>query len=284
MGIWPSNLIEELAYRRGIIFFGSGISATAKRVDGTRPATWKEFMESIRSIAKNLTDADNAYLDEKMKCQDYLATLQAIYEKCDPGEYSKFLRDTYGRGGLTPSIAHEKIKEIDCKIVITTNFDKIYDTFCSGEGYTTLTYDEPKAIVNNIKSPNNLIIKAHGTIDKIDHIIFTEQQYYSKQEEYPEFYAILSALFLTNTVVFLGYSLNDPDINLVLQFLHKTASPLAPHYLVMKSGVPEQQKRFWKNTYNVQIIEYGDEYDQLLGALEELSDSVQELREARSIS
>lgn len=28
--IWPDNLVEELAYRRCLIFLGSGISATAK--------------------------------------------------------------------------------------------------------------------------------------------------------------------------------------------------------------------------------------------------------------
>lgn len=28
--IWPDNLVEELAYRRCLIFLGSGVSATAK--------------------------------------------------------------------------------------------------------------------------------------------------------------------------------------------------------------------------------------------------------------
>ena len=38
--IWPDNLVEELAYRRCLIFLGSGISATAKNDAGESPDTW----------------------------------------------------------------------------------------------------------------------------------------------------------------------------------------------------------------------------------------------------
>ena len=60
-------------------------------------------------------------------------------------------------------------------------------------------------------------------------LIFTAKQYYQAQEKYPEFYHLMTALFLTHTVVFLGYSINDPDINLLLLFLHNTANTSYPH-------------------------------------------------------
>ena len=134
-----------------------------------------------------------------------------------------------------------------------------------------------------IKAPENLIIKAHGSIDDTEKLIFTAKQYYQAQEDYPEFYHLLSALFLTHTVVFLGYSLNDPDINLLLQFLHNTANSSCPHYLVDKRGNKNQIVNHWKETYNVSLIEYGDTYDKLEESIEELKDSVLNLREERGM-
>lgn len=286
MNKWSSKIVEELAYQRVIIFFGSGVSACAKKRDGTSPLTWGKFIEEIKGITNKATPEDKIYIEDCLKKEDYLTALQVIKNTSDRGEYCKFVKDSFGSDASNPYMekpAHEIIKQLNCKIVITTNFDKIYESCCSEEGYVTHSYDKPIPIVGTIKSTDSLIIKAHGTIDDIDGIIFTAQDYYSKQEKYPEFYEILSSLFLTKTVLFLGYSLNDPDINLVLQFLHKTASPSAPHYIALPIGTPEQKKAIWRDTYNVEIFEYGDSYDDFVPALEQLYDQVQEYKEKRKI-
>ncbi len=286
MSIWSSKIIEELANNRAIVFFGSGVSACAERKDGSSPMTWKEFITSIQTITRHATDKDKEYIKSCLDKDDYLSALQAIKNTSDSGEYGKSVKDAFGsdiRNPYEKMPAHELIRNLDCKVVITTNFDKIYESCCPTQGYTTLTYDKPMAIVNTLKSPDSLIIKAHGTIDEVDGIIFTAEQYYTTQENVPEFYDILSSLFLTNTVLFLGYSLNDPDINLVLQILHKTASPSAPHYIALPKGLPEQKKQLWKKTYNVEIIEYGESTEEFVPALESLYDDVQKYKEERHI-
>ena len=57
--VWPENLIEELAYRRCIIFIGAGISATAKNASGETPVIWEDFLKKAVSLfmmyLKNLT-------------------------------------------------------------------------------------------------------------------------------------------------------------------------------------------------------------------------------------
>lgn len=83
--------------------------------------------------------------------------------------------------------------------------------------------------------------------------------------------------------MFLGYSLQDPDINLMLQFLHNTANTSCPHYLVSKFGNSSLLIKHWKNTYNVSLIEYGDSYDYFEKSLEELRDLVIQLREERGM-
>ncbi|WP_375345363.1 SIR2 family protein [Priestia megaterium] len=280
---WPENLIEELAYRRTILFLGSGVSATAKNEEGKSPETWGRFLENIKALINNPTQEDIKFIDEMLAQENYLLALQAIYDLSDSGAYSKYLKDNFSRGKFNPSPVHKAIKEIESKIVITTNFDKIYDNLCNDDSYVRYDYQRTKSIISNIKSPENIIIKAHGTIDDTDEIIFTSKQYYKNQEKYPEFYSLLKSLFLTHTVLFLGYSLNDPDINLVLQSIRNTSSPASPHYIVIKEGISKHIIKHWEHTYNVRCLEYGPSYDNFEENIEELKDLVIGMREDRQI-
>ena len=74
---------------------------------------------------------------------------------------------------------------------------------------------------------------ADEALDRVDlDDLFDNAETLLIPEKYPEFYHLMTALFLTHTVVFIGYSLNDPDINLLLQFLHNTANSACPHYMI----------------------------------------------------
>lgn len=281
--IWPDNLVEELAYRRCLIFLGYGISATAKNDDGESPDTWGAFLDNVKSKMKNPSGDDKKFVEDMLKKQNYLLALQAIADLCDSGEYSNYLKSQYLRGKYKPSKVHELIKDLDSKIVVTTNFDKLYEGLCHEPEYITFDYTDTRSIIGSIKAPENIIIKAHGSIDDTEKLIFTAKQYYQAQEKYPEFYHLMTALFLTHTVVFFGYSLNDPDINLLLQFLHNTANSSCPHYMIDKKGNKPQLVKHWKDTYNVSLLEYGDDYSCLESSLEELRDLVVDLREERGM-
>lgn len=281
--IWPDNLVEELAYRRCLIFLGSGISATAKNDDGESPDTWGAFLDNVKSKMKNPSGDDKKFVEDMLKKQNYLLALQAIADLCDSEEYSNYLKSQYLRGKYKPSKVHELIKDLDSKIVVTTNFDKLYEGLCHEPEYITFDYTDTRSIIGSIKAPENIIIKAHGSIDDTEKLIFTAKQYYQAQEKYPEFYHLMTALFLTHTVVFFGYSLNDPDINLLLQFLHNTANSSCPHYMIDKKGNKPQLVKHWKDTYNVSLLEYGDDYSCLESSLEELRDLVVDLREERGM-
>ena len=279
---WPDNLVEEIAYRRCIIFFGAGISASSRDDDGNVPLCWGDFINKIKELSQLSID-DKKYVNEKIDQKDFLMALQVIFDNCDKGVYGKFLKDCYLRHAYEPSELHKIIYDLDSKITITTNFDKIYDKLCLSEAYTKFDYTRSSDIVASIKAPENVLIKAHGDIDFAAKIIFTAKDYAKCSQQYPEFYSLMSALFLTHTVLFLGYSLNDPDINLILRQLKKTSNDFCPHYLVTKSGNVEAVKSYWRDVYNVSVLEYGNEYEKLGVALGDLRERVIALREQRSM-
>lgn len=284
----PDNLIEELVYRRCVIFTGSGLSATAKDENGNSPKVWDEFLEGFINQLQKLRAEKNQieFIENQLKQRDFLMALQGIYDSHDSGEYAKYLKDNFVLASYTPSLAHKAIKEIDSKIVITTNFDHLYEREC-GDGGTTIVanYYEESKIISNLKSPQNLIIKAHGTIQDTDKMIFSKIQYHTSMRKYPEFYKILEALFLTHTVLFIGYSMSDPDIQLIMQKLASIKSVSAPHYIIIKKeSVPNQIKNYWKEAYNLNVIEYeGNSHDNFIPSIELLRDEVLYLRNSRMV-
>ncbi|MGX4583044.1 SIR2 family protein [Paenibacillus chitinolyticus] len=282
---WPENLIEEIAYRRCVLFLGAGISATARNDGGESPKRWGEFVTEAMSLLnepdQHKMDLKQNFIRKMVGKEDYLMALQTIFDSSDPGRYANFLRQAFSRPNFRASTVHQLIKEIDSKLVITTNFEKIYENLCNDHGYTIANYSEVNKIITNLKTTENLIIKAHGTIEDVDGMVFTLKQYFEAKKTHPEFYQILKALFLTNTVIFLGYSLNDPDINLVLETLANSSSSSSPHYIVVKQGLDEEVKQYWKDCYNIYPLEYGPEYENLEENIESLRDRVLDYRAAK---
>lgn len=60
------------------------------------------------------------------------------------------------------------------------------------------------------------ILKAHGDLEAPESLVFTAADYRRIIHSNPAFQAILSSILLTHAVLFVGYSLNDPNFRLLL--------------------------------------------------------------------
>ena len=272
---WPQTLIKEIAARRCILFLGAGVSTSSQTSDGSKPKGWKDFLTGATELIKVVDKKEIvAKLIEEGK---YLLALQAIYSIVDPSEYWHFLDENFNNKPFQASKLHQIILQLDQRLVITTNFDKIYESYCynlSRDGFKIITYDS-ESLVDEIRSENCLIIKAHGSIDNISKMIFTRSQYHKAKREYLKFYEVLKALLITHTVIFIGCSLDDPDVQLILEDVNIIASAQRSHYILTK----ENPQIFfglndWLNTYNVRALEYGPTHDELITDLENLWNKV----------
>ncbi|MGG4266191.1 SIR2 family NAD-dependent protein deacylase [Peribacillus simplex] len=275
---WPEHLITELAERRCIIFVGSGVSATAKNNSGRSPKTWGVFLEESLSLINE--GSNQEFIKKLIREKNYLLALQCIYDHSDNNEYVNFLRNEFSTPNYQPNSIHRDIADIDSKIVITTNFDKIYEKACYGDGHTIINYTETN-LIENLRSNQRLIIKAHGNINDIGNMIFTKRQYFEAKRQYSEFYNILSALFITNTILFIGCGLSDPDINLMLENVYKTTGTTMSHYVVSLDDVNPNIMKDWKDSYNINTLKYGPDYSDLAPNIENLKDAVLSYRAAR---
>ena len=141
---WPTSLVREVANRRCAFFLGAGVSATAVDSAGVRPKDWGEFLKDACGLVH---DTDKRVQIETLVTERrYLLALQAIKLSADRGDYQDLLNRNFNSPAFQPSKLHETILALDSRIVITTNFDKIYERYClntSREGFKVVTYESP---------------------------------------------------------------------------------------------------------------------------------------------
>jgi len=277
--VWPDSLVREVADRRCILFLGSGVSASAVADDGSHPKTWSEFLTAALTLIKDAKQ--KAIIAEHVEKDQYLIALEAIADASDPGDYSKLLNDCFNTLKFKPADLHKIIYNLDARIVVTTNFDKIYEQYWtdfSEQGFKVINYDD-ESIGDEIRSDNRLIIKSHGSINNVQKMIFTRAEYHAAKSDYPSFYEILRALFLTNTAIFIGCGMQDPDLLLTLEEVKISSSAKRPHYALLREGTTGPYVlRDLKKSYNVQALEYGPGHDELANSLAGLLGSVESIR------
>jgi hypothetical protein len=258
---WGESLVKELAARRCIIFFGAGASVPCQPTIGDpnrRPPDWKELLDALAArlpiTSPNRTLAQGLITDKK-----FLDAAEVITSAINAADYADCMRQLLEIPRFQQSYMHECILQLDPKIVITTNFDSIYDRYCTSgsavEGYNVIRYTDHH-LVQQLRSPTRVVVKAHGCITNTDHLVLTRSQYFDARLKCSHFFRVLDALCLTHTILFLGYSLSDPDIQIALENANISAPSTNRHYFVTPGGTHEALRAASEKTHNLKFLEF----------------------------
>ncbi len=266
---------------------GSGVSAASENVNGKRPPGWHDFLESGIGRIKN--EGDRGAASEQLQKGAFLDAAQIIVDSLGSADFGLFLRQELENPCFKPAELHKLIVRIDPKIVITTNYDRIYESWATqgsaAAGYNVCRYYE-EHIVNDLRSNRRLIIKAHGCVSDPQKIVLTRSQYFMARRDYPQFFSTLDAIFLTNTLLFIGSGFNgDPDIELLLQNVNISAPSKHTHFAIVEAGRHSSVIRAMEETYNIKFLEYpAGQHSHVVEALRELADDVDSFRAVSSLS
>lgn len=278
---WPEELISDIARRRCVLFIGAGISKNSINAQKERPMDWVEFLEHLATL---ITIVEDRAAVEKCIADGELLTACEVARKCLSNDRFKTeLLRSFVEKRFVPAKIHTDLARIDSRIVLTTNFDKLYDNaanvFLHGD-VLVKSYTDAE-IGDVIRRRNRCIIKVHGTVDAPADIVLTRADYASARNKYANFYRVLDALFMTHTFVFLGASMKDPDIALLLEDYGLRNRGVRPHYIVMpqdnKSG---RVLNVLEESLNVKALIYdsADNHRILGESISNLSDIVEEER------
>lgn len=236
---WPDDLVNDIAARRSVLFLGAGVSRNAKSALGVHPREWKEFLLHLASLV-----SDGEQKSEILSCiadADLLTACELAKKYLTASIFKTELLREFSGNAYQPAKIHDDLSRVDSRLVMTTNFDKLYENRANFLQHNTVlvkNYYETD-VADVFRRQDRVVLKAHGTIDAPDRTIFTRSQYAIARRDFGHFYQILRGLFVTHTFVFLGASMRDPDMQLLLEDNAYRFEGSRPHYMVM----PENSAR-----------------------------------------
>lgn len=269
---WPSSLVEAIARRRAVILIGSGVSANAISDNGKRPPTWGAFLTSAYKALGRKTP----HITEALKRYNYLEACD--YLKGEHGvKWSEMIRESFVLPQYRPSDIHKAIFDLDCRIVASLNFDKIYETYAITASENTVIiknyYDSD--IRQTVAGVDRYIIKPHGTVDTMSRMIFTLDDYAKARVEHAPFYEMMTALLHTHTFLGVGCGLSDPDMKLIFEDYRYRYSE-SPHFMTLPSPISSAEHALIQKTRGINVLNYSpkDYHKELTLALIDLGKQV----------
>jgi len=122
--------------------------------------------------------------------------------------------------------------------IVTTNWDMYFEEYCAA---TPFVSDQDLAFW---ESENRKVLKIHGSINNYGSIVATATDYLKCQERLNTglIGGILKTLFATQTIVFIGYSLNDSDFLNIWNFVSEQMNGLQRQAYVITLLESERDK------------------------------------------
>jgi len=272
----PPPLVEEYKKRRCGLLIGAGASA------GAGLPQWGKLLEDMAAEAK----ASVGISEEKY--QDYLSLIaQGKYLvaasglKTDLGSFfAGLIRRVFVDSRPTPTALHwAMLKLTELQFVLTTNYDTLIERVYRTEDpdVTVCTYKDAGEVRRSLSSREFFILKAHGDATRSgDGIIITEQDYRNILFKEPAYQHMLATMFSMYTMIFVGASMTDPEVNLMLNYVASTFAPDSgpTHYAALtKEKISEVEKERWFKDFKIRVIPVSsaDEYAELTEFIEALA-------------
>lgn len=254
---WPSDLVEDIARRKSVLFLGAGVSKNASNDQNERPKDWGEFLASANSELQNSPEC--TVIESCIKEKDYLTACDLIRKHLRPDAFKSVVLREFSDKRFQPAPIHTDLCRIDSRFVLTTNFDKLYETQANVIQKNSVIvknyYDDDVADI--LRRRQRSVLKVHGTIDEVQKTIFTRSDYARARTKHAHFYRILESLFMTHTFVFLGASMRDPDIQMLLEDYAHRFGGTRPHFMIMPQGSSSTGiLRIMEDSMNLRALEY----------------------------
>lgn len=260
-----ADLIDDLAKRRVVLFLGSGVSASAVTKAGVRIKQWGAFLEGCADF---LPDAKaKSLVDKLLKSQDYLLACEVLRRGLSD-MWSNLLHKEFGQIA-DPSLLHNAIVDLDQRIIVTTNFDKLIEAAIeqgNSTHYPRIINKLSADAFKMLRDDGRYLVKMHGSIDDPETFIFTKSEYIAKAFENWIYGEFLRTLLVTHTVLFVGFSMSDPAVSsLVEQYAFRFPNG-RPHYILQGGPIDQELIDINKSLRKLYAIEYDsrDDHAQLV--------------------
>lgn len=238
---------ESLNKDKLVIFVGAGVSKNSG------VPTWGQM---VRMFAEQME-----YPVERLSTDEYIRIPQYFYGM-DDSEGHKAYYETLKRiisPETEPNILNDLIVKLHPKHIVTTNYDKLMDKVA--EGYEIIRQDR-----DLLKAQaNHYLIKMHGDIDNVEEVVFKETDYLQYSESHRLMETFLKSLLIDHVFLFVGYSLNDYNLNTFTSWIEFIAQEMnvkkEMHKNFFLSSSDHAGKKYLRKYYEDKGLQVIDIYD-----------------------
>lgn len=212
-----------------IIFVGAGVSKNSGF------PLWDEVLKEFKNDLE-LTENDD---------QAPLKIPQYYYDTFGQNSYFEKIEEIFKPYvNNEPNEIHNYISKIKPKHIITTNYDELLEKRFDK---SDMQYEVIKSDMDiPYSKANNCLIKMHGDL-KQRNIVLKESDYLSYENDFYMVSSLIKSLIMNNTILFLGYSLNDSTFNSIFNLIQKSFGNNAKRaYFYSPDMQSDTQKKYYE--------------------------------------
>lgn len=254
----PKILIDKIQKKNIVLFVGAGLSTNVGLPN------WKNLLiEILKSL-----------IDREEKAEGFITSLESnLFEPIDIlnkiehlksfviEDFEKIMRKYKD---VEPSNLHRKITNLSTKI-ITTNYDELIEK--SDSRLDKITYNNTYK-TSKISEYENYVFKIHGDINEPDRCILFPSQYeeiYGRDEKVNTFE--LKKIISDKSILFIGFSLSDPYINYIFNYISRLLSGFTPEHFIITTD----SQKDWPDRITPILINDFSELEEIINSIIEKS-------------
>ena len=203
------DLAMHFKARNACIFMGAGASA------GAGIPTWSRLLEKM---SRGTTLENSA----EFAGADVLARASLLKWSLGPDEFAGRIDRELSSPKF--SLLHGLLSSLPCGEFITTNVEQLFEKAATSRerGISVLPATGDQHMIGR------WLLKIHGCVSDPASLVFTKEDYDGSVSSRRALFGVLQAMLLTRHIVFVGYSLSDPDFLEIVQEV-KDALPKPGH-------------------------------------------------------
>jgi hypothetical protein len=270
-------------FRDGIfIFLGAGLSFGVRRArketdggvieyeyefseqdDEDRFPSWTQLVNRMKKhlYYHPLLKSKKRLINRFFREAGPLDCAELFWKYTQEQNYWAFLRRQFGSRpndvyDLTPS--HRALTQLPIQKIFTTNYDELIETAYRNVKINPLISASAHDFMDNKgKKGQHHLIKLHGTIGSPYTIVLTRTDYAKSRRDRAEMFRYLANEFEDSTFLFVGFSLQDPNFNILFddaRYAMQGQNP--PSYVVQ--GREDQLREAYLSSLGINTIALKD--------------------------
>jgi SIR2-like domain len=258
-----------------MIFLGAGLSFGVGRqlgrgsfetpppiADDARFPSWPILVDRMGNALRERasSDAEREAYKRFMAHEDPLDAVQLFRLVVGEGDYFDFLDRQFETRDSDVDLltaSHAALVALPVRELFTTNYDRLIELSYQRAGQPLAVSATPERfLATKVGQPERHLVKLHGSYEEHDTIVLTRDDYARSRLDRAEMFRELAREARFSTFLFVGFSLRDPNFNLIRDEARMAMGDKLPaSYLVQEQKRIDQVTKTYLGSLGVEVVQ-----------------------------